>query len=325
MFKTILLILIIITLSFSSEAKDLMDTEFDYKLGIGFNYAGLSSYYNNNSVFKGNKLESREITIQLEDRDSSFITDGVVNIDFTETHNNYFSEFKLADNLKLGLNLDLAYYSMENIFTFEDTLRDENGLILKDQFGTSLTQDINVNDPKYKIFRLMYINPSLDYYLIKDKTSNLRIGINALLPLSFDERASYLDDRFLGDGYLQISPNINFIQKFETTSLELGGSYISRSEIYSDLFNLNLGIYFTKVENTHFLIKAEYFQSLQEPNNQEFVISEFPSFESYLNMQFGLNVHFDKFELQFDYNYVPWGKSYWVMNRLNTSFHYFIK
>lgn len=308
-----------------SKATDLIDSEFNYKFGIGFNYASLSSYYNNNGVVKEHKPDIRTITIMLEDKDSSFTVPGRTNLDYTESHNQYFSEFKLSNNLKVGLNLDLAYYSMENSFSFEDTLRDEAGLILQDQFGNAVSNEVTLDDPLYKIFRLMYINPKLDYYLLNDKVTYLVVGLNALVPLSFDKREEYIDNRFLDDGYFQLNTNIQYLRKYETTSLELSGGYIHRSEIYSDLANANIGVYFTKVENAYLLIKAEYFQSLDEPNNQDFIISELPSFESYLNMKFGLNVNFEQYEFQLDYNFVPWGKSYWVMNRLNASFQYYLK
>lgn len=308
-----------------TKATDLIESDFNYKFGIGFNYASLSSYYDNSGSVREHKPEIRTITIALDDNDSSFTTPGRTNIDYTETHNQYFSEFKLSDNLKVGLNLDLAYYSMENSFSFEDTLRDEAGFKLQDQFGNAVTREVNIKDPLYKTFRLMYINPKLDYYLLNDKVTYLVVGVNALVPLSFDKRDKYIDNRFLGDGYFQINTNIKYLRKYETTSFELSGGYLHRNEIYTDMANANVGVYFTKVKNAHLLIRAEYFQSLNEPIDQEFVISELPSFESYLNMKFGLNVNFEQYEFQLDYNFVPWGKSYWVMNRLNASFHYYLK
>ena len=248
---------------------------------------------------------------------------------------NWFDEWEIFMNKKIEVfnPLDNQLLNIDDILTLENI---SNPAVLE----TSTNEKFQRGGRSlgYRYLNSFFKERHKDYMFNISKPNSSRTSCSRLSPylawgnLSVREvfqmgrrEKTKKNAKHIGAFLSRLRWQAHFIQKFETTSLELGGSYISRSEIYSDLFNLNLGIYFTKVENTHFLIKAEYFQSLQEPNNQEFVISEFPSFESYLNMQFGLNVHFDKFELQFDYNYVPWGKSYWVMNRLNTSFHYFIK
>lgn len=320
-------VLILVTLLASNilNASDLIDSKFNYKFGIGGNYAGLSSFYDSEGNINPSQNGIRTFTFKVDDRDSTFSTSGRININYTEMHNKYFSEFKLSDNLKLGLNLDLAYYSLDNTFTFEDTLRDNTGAIVKDIYGNAQTTNIDVPDNEASTFRLMYINPRLDYYILKEKETKLSFHLGGQIPLSFDKRLVYDDSKFIGDGYFQVDAGLSYKQIFETSIIELNGGYIIRDEIYSNLANAGIGVYFTKVESTHLLLKLDYFQSLNEPKDQEFLITQLPSFESYLNAKFGLNVHYEEFELQLDYNFVLWGKNYWVMNRLNAAFHYYLK
>jgi hypothetical protein len=82
---------------------------------------------------------------------------------------------------------------------------------------------------------------------------------------------------------------------------------------------------FTKVKNTYFYIIADYNHSLTNPASVDFAITQLPAYDSYLSTMFGLNINIDNLELDMGYTFVPWGKNYWVMNKLNASFHYFIK
>lgn len=319
--------LILVTLLASNilNASDLINSKFNYKFGIGGNYASLSSFYDSEGYINGSQSYNRVFTVKVGEKDSSFSTTGRINIDYTESHNNYFSEFKLSDNLKVGLNLDLVYYALDNSYTFKDTLRDNTGATIKDIYGNAQTINIDVPDKKASTFRLMYINPSIDYYIIKEKETNLSFHLGGQIPLSFEKRIVYEDGKFIGDGYFQMDAGLSYKQIFETSIIELNGGYIVRDEIYSNMANAGIGVYFTKVKSTHLLLKLDYYQSLNEPKDQVFLFTQLPSNESFLNAKFGLNVHFEEFELQLDYNYVPWGKNYWVMNKLNAAFHYYLK
>lgn len=323
--NTLIIIILLFIGTYNADSIELLDSDLNYKVGIGFSFSGLSSYYNNSSVEKAEKQERRTIMFKLENGDSSFTTLGDINIDFVEFHNNYFFEYKISNDFSAELNLDLAYYSMDNSFTYRDTLRDENQLPLKDKWGEALYQKIDVLDLNTSLFQLMYINPRLNYYLLNDSKNKLKFEIDALVPLSFNNTTEYKDGEFIGDGYLQVGTKLNYRAIFETTQLVLGAGYLNRSEIYSDQVNARLGVMFTKVKNTYFYIMADYNHSLTNPENVDFAITQLPAYDSYLSTMFGLNVNIDDLELELGYTFVPWGKNYWVMNRLNATFHYFIK
>ena len=323
--NTLIIIILLFIGTYNADSVELLDSDLNYKVGIGFSFSGLSSYYNNSSVEKAEKQERRTIMFKLENGDSSFTTLGDINIDFVEFHNNYLFEYKISNDFSAELNLDLAYYSMDNSFTYRDTLRDENQLPLKDKWGEALYQKIDVLDLNTSLFQLMYINPRLNYYLLNDSKNKLKVAVDALVPLSFNNTTEYKDGEFIGDGYLQVGTKLNYRAIFETTQLVLGAGYLNRSEIYSDQVNARLGVMFTKVKNTYFYIMADYNHSLTNPENVDFAITQLPAYDSYLSTMFGLNVNIDNLELEVGYTFVPWGKNYWVMNRLNATFHYFIK
>ncbi|PKL78992.1 MAG: hypothetical protein CVV25_09425 [Ignavibacteriae bacterium HGW-Ignavibacteriae-4] len=319
----ILLLLLISTTTL--RAIELLDSDLNYKVGIGFNYSGLSSYYDNSSVEKPNIKGLRTFTFKLESGDSTHTTLGDININYTEFHNNYYFEYKLNNDLTAELNMDLAYYSLDNKFTYLDTLRDEDQIPLKDIRGNVLSQKINAPDLNTSLFRLMYINPKINYLLINDKYNKLKVEINALVPLSFNNTSEYKDGPFIGDGFLQIGTKLNYRAIYETMQLQLGAGYLNRSEVYSDQVNARLGVMFTKVKDTYFYIMADYNHSLTNPDNLVFAITQLPAYDSYLSTMFGLNINIDNLELDMSYTFVPWGKNYWVMNRLNASFHYLLK
>lgn len=303
---------------------ELIDTKFDYKLGLGFNLSSLSSYYDNQGTPRSEKSLYRTYTISEKDFDTTFIVLGDLKFEYTEFHNNYYSEFKLADKLIGGLALDLAYFSLNAKFSFNDTLRDENGEFIKNKFGDIVSKKESYDDDKLSLFRFMYLSPFLKYYIMNDKTNKLRAEIEAQIPFSFDERTKLDDGVFFDDGYMQLDIGLNYKWQMETSQLELGGGYIFRNEIYDNMYRANIGIYFTKVENAHFFIKANYYQSIGNKNKTEFIATKFPIDNTILNTSFGLNVFFEPYELQLDYTYVPYGKNVWVMNKLNVNFHYFL-
>ncbi len=319
-----ILLLLLVSTSIAS-AIDLIDSDLNYKVGIGFNYSGLSSYYNNSSVEKSDIDGVRTILFLTETGDSSHTTLGKINIDYAEFHNNYYFEYKINNDLTAELNMDLAYYSLDNKFTYLDTLRDENEIPLQDIWGNKLTQKVNLPDLSTSMFRLMYINPRLNYYLMNDKKNKLRAELDVVVPLSFNNTSEYKEGEFIGDGYLQIGTKLNYRAIFETTQLEFGAGYLNRSEVYSDQVNARLGVMFTKVKDTYFYIMADYNHSLTNPETVDFAITQLPAYDSYLSTMFGLNINIDNIELDISYTFVPWGKNYWVMNRLNASFHYFLK
>lgn|GEM_PF-1594475 len=323
--NTSIIVLILFISTFSVSSIELLDSDLNFKFGTGFDYSALSSYYNNSSVEKAEKQALRTVVFITENGDSSHTTIGDINIDYTEFHNRYFFEYKLNNRMSAELNFDLAYYSLENSFTYNDTLRDENQNPITDRWGESQYQKIDVPDMNTSLFRLMYINPKLNYYLLNDESGKLKVELDAVVPLSFNNTSEYKEGEFIGDGFLQIGANMKYRAIFETTQLEFAAGYINRSEVYSDQLNARLGVFFTKVKDTYFYIIADYNHSLTNPENVEFAITQLPAFESYLSTKFGLNVNIDNLELDVGYTFVPWGKNYWLMNRLNASFHYFIK
>jgi len=310
----------------SLNSKELINTNSNYKIGLGFNYSAISSFYDNVGDLKTRYSETRTITIDNDGTDSSFIVDGMLNIDYRQFQNNYYGEFKLSDHLVGKLGINVGYYSIDNSYTYNDSIRDENGEILVDNFGNSPYQTVTIDDYNASMFRLMYVTPSLEYYFLNDDNSLLTGNIGVQLPLGFEERKIQDDNTFLGDGYLQLNAGLRYRAKFETTQLELGASYMKRSEIYNDLVNANLTVFFTKIEDAYFFVRANYFEGIGvDIANEELIITEFPYSETYLNTTFGLNVFFEDMELQFDYTFVPYGKNYWLQNRLSGSFHYYIK
>ncbi len=319
------IILLMIICSYAVKAKELLDSDLNYKVGIGFNYSALSSYYNNNTEEKSSIQGLRQLTFNLETGDSTYTTLGDINIDYVEFHNNYYFEYKINNDLSAELNLDLAYYSLDNGFTYLDTLRDENQEIIEDSRGNTISRKINIPDLNVSLFRLMHINPRINYYLLNDKESKLKVELDALVPFSYNNTSEYKEGPFIGDGFLQLGTKLNYRAIYKTMQLQLGAGYLTRSEVYSDQVNAQFGVMFTKVTDTYFYIFADYNHSLSSPENVEFEITQLPAFESYLSTMFGLNVNIDNFELDLGYTFVPLGRNYWVMNRLNASFHYFIK
>lgn len=323
--KRIFEILLLITFfSVASYSKDLIDTDQNYKIGLGFSYANSSSYYNSDGASISETGKFKNLFFEGENGDSLVTVVGTNNVEFVELHTKLLSEFKLTDNITAELNFDLVNYSFESEFTFKDTIRDENGEIIKDNFGFVATKDITVPDQKESLFRLQYINPRLNYYLLNEK-DKLRFQIGANIPTGFEERTVYNDSIFLDDGLLEFDMNAFYRIKFETSSLQFGAGYKIRNEIYSNLYSFNLGVNFTKIENTRLYILAEYNGSVSEPSNQNFVLTEFPSFESYINTKFGFEIKVSEYELAFGYTFVPWGKNYWLRNNIDVSFHYYIK
>lgn len=306
-------------------SSELIDTKFNYKFGLGFNYSSLSSFYDAEATPQSSQSFLRTYVVSQDNIDTSFTVLGDLKYEYTEFHNNYYSEFKLTDNLIGGLNLDLAYYSLFSKFTFNDTLRDDNGDIIKDKFGDPVSTKVTLDDGKVSMFRLMYIYPNLKYYFLTDKSNTLYANLDMQIPFSFDKRKELNDGLFLDDGYMQMDLGLKYKYKMKTSEIEVGGGYIFRNEIYEDMYRANVGIYFTKVENAHLFIKATYFQSIGDKNQSGFIATKFPINNSILNTSFGLNVFFDSYELQLDYTYVPYGKNVWVMNKLNVNFHYFLK
>ena len=323
--NTINIILLLFISTSALSAIELVDSDLNYKVGIGFSYSGLSSYYNNSTVEKADIRGLRTIMFQVENGDSTHTTFGDIKIDYTEFHNNYYFEYKINSNFTAELNLDLAYYSLDNKFSYLDTLRDENQVPLEDIWKNKLTHKMNVPDLSTSLFRLMYVNPKLNYYLINNKSNKLKVELNASVPLSYNNTSEYKEGEFIGDGYFQLGTKLKYRAIFETTQLELGAGYLKRSEVYSDQINARLGVMFTKVKNTYFYIIADYNHSLTNPASVDFAITQLPAYESYLSTMFGLNINIDNLELDIGYTFVPWGKNYWVMNKLNASFHYFIK
>lgn len=317
---------LLVVLAFGSlNSKELINTSSNYKFGVGFNYSAISTYYDNEGNLQSKYPKIKTITFDNDGTDSSFTVEGNINIDYVEFHNNYYGEYKLGDNLIGRLGVDIAYYSIDNSYSFNDTIRDENGNIKYDKFDNALYQSVSIDDYKSSIFRLMYFTPSLEYYLINNDKTILTGSLGFQLPLSFNERKLKDDNNFLGDGYLQVNAGMRYRAKYETTEFELGARYLKRSEIYNDLANVNLTVFLTKVEDAYFYIKADYYSGLGVGLDEELVITEFPYSESYLNTTFGLNVFFEDLELQFDYTFVPYGENYWLQNRINSSFHYYIK
>ncbi|MFN3196732.1 MAG: hypothetical protein ACE364_12335 [Chlorobiota bacterium] len=306
-------------------SKDLINTEFDYKIGVGFSFSAISSYYDGNELVQTGYPKGRFITFDNNGEDSTFFVNGEAKIDYTEFKNNYFGEFKLSNDLIGRFGVNIAHFSADNSFTFNDTIRDENGNIKYDNFDNALFQRVNIDDFNGSLFRVMYLRPSVEYYLINDKENIFSVIAGIQIPLGFEERSIPNDSSFIGDGYLQFNGNVKYRAIYETIELELGGGYFKRTEIYNDLANINATVFFTKVENAYFYAKADYYSAMGVDESQELILTELPYSESFLNTQFGLNVFFDDFELQFDYTFVPFGKNYWVQNILNGSFHYYFK
>lgn len=323
--NTINILLLLFISTTSLKAIELLESDLNYKVGIGFNYSGLGSYYNNSSVEKSNIEGLRTFIFKLESGDSTHTTLGDININYVEFHNNYYFEYKINNDLSAELNMDLAYYSLDNSFTYLDTIRDENQIPIEDNWGNKQTQKINRSDLSTSLFRLMYINPKINYLLINDKYNKFKVEINALVPFSYNNTSEYREGPFIGDGYFQIGTKLNYRAIYETVQLQLGAGYLNRCEVYSDQVNARLGVMFTKVKDTYFYIMADYNHSLSSPENVDFAITQLPAYDSYLSTMFGLNINIDNLELDLGFTFVPWGKNYWVMNRLNAGFHYFLK
>jgi hypothetical protein len=323
--NTSIIVLILFISTFSVSSIELLDSDLNFKLGTGFDYSALSSYYNSNSVEKSEIQGIRTIKFSLEDGDSTYTTIGNINIDYVEFHNNYFFEYKFSNDLSIELNLDLAYYSLDNSFTYRDTLRDENQIPLEDRWGEKLFRKVDVPDIQTNLFRLMYINPRVNYYLYNSKESKLKFELDGLVPFSYNNTSEYKEGIFIGDGFMQLGTKLNYRSIYETMQLQFGAGFLTRSEVYSDQINAQLGIMFTKVKDTYFYIFADYNHSLSIPDDVVFAITQLPAYESYLSTMFGLNVNIDNLELDLSYTFVPLGKNYWVMNRLNASFHYLLK
>lgn len=317
--------LLFLFISSSLISKDLINTEFDYKIGVGFNYSAISSYYDSDGTIQSGYPKNRSITFDNDGTDSTFNVDGIVNIDYIEFNNNFYGEFKLSENLIGKLGLNLAYFATDNSFTFNDTLRDESGRIKYDNFNNALFETSTVDDFDGSLFRLMFLRPSIEYFLMNSRENILSVSAGIQAPLGFEERNVPDDSTFIGDGFFQFNGSIKYRAIYKTFEIELGGGYLKRTEIYNDLANVNLSLYLTKVEDAYFYIRGDYFAGIGVNPDEELVITELPYSESYLNTQFGLNVYFDDFELQFDYTFVPYGKNYWLQNRVNTSFHYYFK
>ena len=309
----------------SVESKDIIDTDFNYKLGLGFNYSAISSYYDKDFKEKAEIEALRTLQFKTENGDSSYTTLGDINIDYLEFHNDYFFEYKVNNDFVAELNLNIAYYSMDNSFTYKDTLRDENQVPLEDKWGEKLFQRVDVPDLNVSLLRMMYVNPKINYYLANDEKNRLEFELEAFVPFSFNNTNVYEEGEFIGDGYFQIGSKLKYRAIFETTQLELAAGYSHRSEVFSDMINASISILFTRVKDTYFYVKADYNQSLTNPENQKFIITQLPAYESYIATLFGLNVNIDEFELDLNYTFIPYGRNFWLLNRLNASFHYFIK
>jgi hypothetical protein len=306
-------------------SKELIETDFDYKIGIDLNYSGLSSFYDGSGSEQSAYSTMRTYRVTDDELDTTFTVLGNLKYEFVEFHSQYGGEFRLNDRLVGGLGLDMAYYSLDTKFTYEDTLRDENGEIITDRFGKAQSERQTLDDDSFSMFRLMYIMPNLKYYFLNDKTNRLFATLDAKIPFSFAERNNLNDSIFLDYGHFELYTGVNYKLISENTTIEFGGGYLFRNEVYNNMFSADLGIYFTKIENTHFYIRASYLQSLEDKNEYDFVATEFATNESMLKINFGVNVLFEPYDFQFDYTHVPYGKNIWVINKLNCSFHYYLK
>lgn len=256
-------------------SKDLIDTDFDYKFGVGLSYSSLSSFFGDDATEKSENQAFRTYNFSDGDFDTSFTVLGNVKYEYVEFHNRYNGKFKLSENLIGGLGLDMSYYSLDQKFTYNDTLRDDKGEIIKDNFGNVQSQKKTVDDQGYSTFRLMYLMPNLEYYFIDDKINKLLATLEAQIPFSFDERTELNDGIFLDDGYFQLYTGIDYKLISKNTTLEFGGGYLMRNEIYNNLLRADLGIYFTRIENTYFFAKATYLHSMEDKNDFKFQATEF--------------------------------------------------